>query len=159
LNVSLSFQQWILSCNWLFKPFHSKLEMPIYMKVVSLIKMDNFHKGRILSVWVNFGERGKSSGRHLWTLGGQGVWPSLWPWVGPTSVFTSQKGWIGVVSKFFEVMAQVDRDLTTVDYFDRLLGLIKNLGHHKSLPLTALLVPLATSLRPPMVRWKNPSMH
>jgi hypothetical protein len=29
-------------------------------------------------------------------------------------------------------MAQVDRDLTTVDYFDRLLGLIKNLGHHTS---------------------------
>jgi hypothetical protein len=46
--------------------------MPIYMKVVSLIKMDNFHKGRILSVSVNFGERGKSSGRHPWTLGWQG---------------------------------------------------------------------------------------
>jgi hypothetical protein len=30
------------------------------------------------------------------------------------------------------VRAQVDRDLTTVDYFDRLLGLIKNLGHHIS---------------------------
>jgi hypothetical protein len=28
------------------------------------------------------------------------------------------------------VMAQVDRDLTIVDYFDRLLGLIKNLGRH-----------------------------
>jgi hypothetical protein len=28
------------------------------------------------------------------------------------------------------VRAQVDRDLTTVDYFDRLLGLIKNLGRH-----------------------------
>jgi hypothetical protein len=28
------------------------------------------------------------------------------------------------------VMAQVDRDLTTVDYFDQLLGLIKNLGRH-----------------------------
>jgi hypothetical protein len=26
------------------------LEMPIYMKVVSLIKIYNFHKGRILSV-------------------------------------------------------------------------------------------------------------
>jgi hypothetical protein len=43
--------------------------MPIYMKVVSLNKMDNIHKGRILSVYVNFEERGKSSGRHLWTLG------------------------------------------------------------------------------------------
>jgi hypothetical protein len=30
------------------------------------------------------------------------------------------------------VRAQVDRDLTTVDYFDRLLGLIKNLGRHSS---------------------------
>jgi hypothetical protein len=28
------------------------------------------------------------------------------------------------------VRAQVDHDLTTVDYFDRLLGLIKNLGCH-----------------------------
>jgi hypothetical protein len=46
--------------------------MPIYMKVVSLNKMDNFHKGRFLSVYVNFGERGKSSGRHLWTLGVKG---------------------------------------------------------------------------------------
>jgi hypothetical protein len=31
------------------------------------------------------------------------------------------------------VRAQVDRDLTTVDYFDQLLGLIKNLGRHKIL--------------------------
>jgi hypothetical protein len=31
-------------------PFHSKFEMSIYMKVVSLNKMDNFPKGRILSV-------------------------------------------------------------------------------------------------------------
>jgi hypothetical protein len=29
------------------------------------------------------------------------------------------------------VRTQVDRDLTTVDYFDRLLGLIKNLGRHR----------------------------
>jgi hypothetical protein len=50
-------------------PFHSKFEMPIYMKVVSLNKMDNFHKGRFLSVWGNFGERGKSSDRQLWALG------------------------------------------------------------------------------------------
>jgi hypothetical protein len=46
-------------------------------------------------------------------------------------VFTSQEGSLGEVSEFFKVMAQVDRDLTTVDYFDRLLGLIKNLGRHK----------------------------
>jgi hypothetical protein len=39
------------------------------MKVVSLNKLDNFHKGRFLSVYVNFGERGKSSGRHSWSLG------------------------------------------------------------------------------------------
>jgi hypothetical protein len=37
-------------CNQFFKLFHSKFEMPIYMKVVSLNKMDNFHKGIILSV-------------------------------------------------------------------------------------------------------------
>jgi hypothetical protein len=39
------------------------------MKVVSLNKMDNFPKGRILSVYVNFGERGNSSERQLWTIG------------------------------------------------------------------------------------------
>jgi hypothetical protein len=50
-------------------PFHSKFEMSIYMKVVSLNKLDNFPKGRILSVYVNFGERDKSSERQLWTLG------------------------------------------------------------------------------------------
>jgi hypothetical protein len=49
--------------------FHSKFEMPIYMKVVSHNKLDNFHKGRFLSVYMNFGERGKSSERHLGLLG------------------------------------------------------------------------------------------
>jgi hypothetical protein len=39
------------------------------MKVVSLNKLDNFLKGRFLSVLVNFGERGKSSERHLGLLG------------------------------------------------------------------------------------------
>jgi hypothetical protein len=40
------------SCLWnqFLKIFHSKFEMPIYTKGVSLNKMDNFHKGRILSV-------------------------------------------------------------------------------------------------------------
>jgi hypothetical protein len=33
-----------------FTFFHSKFEMPIYMKVVSLNKLDNFHKGIFLSV-------------------------------------------------------------------------------------------------------------
>jgi hypothetical protein len=31
-------------------PFLSKFEMPIFMKFVSLNKMDNFHKDRFLSV-------------------------------------------------------------------------------------------------------------
>jgi hypothetical protein len=52
-----------------FNFFYSKFEMTISMKVVSLNKLDNFHKGRFLSVYVNFGERGKSSGRHSWSLG------------------------------------------------------------------------------------------
>jgi hypothetical protein len=39
------------------------------MKVVSLNKLDNIHKGRFLSVLVNFGECGKSSERHLGLLG------------------------------------------------------------------------------------------
>jgi hypothetical protein len=66
-------QQCFLPCKGFFKIFLSKFEMPIYMKVVSLNKTYNFPKGRILSVYVNFGEHGKSSGRHLWTLGWQGV--------------------------------------------------------------------------------------
>jgi hypothetical protein len=47
-----------------FTNSHSKFEMPIYMKVVSLDKLNNFRIGRFLSVQVKFGERGKSSGRH-----------------------------------------------------------------------------------------------
>jgi hypothetical protein len=50
-----------------FPFFPSKFEMSIYMKVVSLDKLDNFQKGRFLSVYVKFGEHGKSSGRHLVT--------------------------------------------------------------------------------------------
>jgi hypothetical protein len=38
-----------------------------------------------------------------------------------------------LVGEFFEVRAQVDRDLTTVSRVDRLLGLIKNLGRHTEL--------------------------
>jgi hypothetical protein len=47
-------------------------------------------------------------------------------------VSTSQKGSIELVGEFFEVRAQVDRDLTTVSRVDRRLGLIKNLGHHNA---------------------------
>jgi hypothetical protein len=43
-------QQCFLPCKGFFKIFPSKFEMPIYMKVVSLIKTYNFPKGRILSV-------------------------------------------------------------------------------------------------------------
>jgi hypothetical protein len=39
------------------------------------------------------------------------------------------------VGEVFEVMAQVDHDLTTVKKFDRLLGLIKNLGRY-TMPFT-----------------------
>jgi hypothetical protein len=46
-------------------------------------------------------------------------------------VSTSQKGSVELVGEFFEVRAQVDRDLTTISWVDRLLGLIKNLGPHK----------------------------
>jgi hypothetical protein len=52
-----------------FTLFHSKFEMPTCMKVVSLNKLDNFHEGRFLSVSVNFGERDKSPGRYLGSLG------------------------------------------------------------------------------------------
>jgi hypothetical protein len=45
-------------------------------------------------------------------------------------VSTSQKGSIELVGEFFEVRAQVDRDLTTVSRVDGRLGLIKNLGRH-----------------------------
>jgi hypothetical protein len=39
-----------LSCKGFFTIFLSKFGMPFYMKVVSLNKMDNFPKGRFLSV-------------------------------------------------------------------------------------------------------------
>jgi hypothetical protein len=39
-------EQELLSVDHVFTDFHSKLEMPIYMKVVSLNKLDNFYKGR-----------------------------------------------------------------------------------------------------------------
>jgi hypothetical protein len=43
-HVSMHRRYWQLTK--FFTLFHSKFEMPIYMKVVSLNKMDNFHKGR-----------------------------------------------------------------------------------------------------------------
>jgi hypothetical protein len=45
-----------------FHHFHSKFAMPPKSKVVPLEKLDNFYIGRFWSVYVNFGERGKSSG-------------------------------------------------------------------------------------------------
>jgi hypothetical protein len=42
--VSVNRRYWRLTK--VFTNFHSKFEMPIYMKVVSLDKLDNFHKGR-----------------------------------------------------------------------------------------------------------------
>jgi hypothetical protein len=36
----------VLAVDKFFTLFCSKFEMPIYMKVVSLNMMDNFHKGR-----------------------------------------------------------------------------------------------------------------
>jgi hypothetical protein len=51
-------------------------------------------------------------------------------------VSTSQKGSIELVGEFFELKAQVDRDLTTVSRVNRRLGLIKNHGRHsKSLKM------------------------
>jgi hypothetical protein len=55
-------------------------------------------------------------------------------------VSTSQKGSIELVGEFFEVRAQVDRDLTTVSRVDRRLGLIKNLGRHNLFLLIILLL-------------------
>jgi hypothetical protein len=43
-------EQEVLSVNQVFTNFHPKFEMPIYMKVVSLNEMDNFHKGRFWTV-------------------------------------------------------------------------------------------------------------
>jgi hypothetical protein len=47
VNASQSWQTVKSALQLNFQVFPSKFEMPIYMKVVSLIKMDNFHKGRI----------------------------------------------------------------------------------------------------------------
>jgi hypothetical protein len=61
-------EQEVLPVDQAFHLFPSKFEMPFYMKVVSLNKLDNFLKGRFFSVQVSFGERGKSSGRRSKTL-------------------------------------------------------------------------------------------
>jgi hypothetical protein len=45
LNAGLSLWRYCQPIEF-FTNFHSKFEMPIYMKVVSLKKMDSFHKGR-----------------------------------------------------------------------------------------------------------------
>jgi hypothetical protein len=51
LCMSLCFgKQELLTVDQVFHHFHSKLEMLIYLKVVSLDKLDNFLKGRFLSV-------------------------------------------------------------------------------------------------------------
>jgi hypothetical protein len=39
-------EQEVLPVDQVFHPFPLKIEMPIYMKVVSLNKLDNFLKGR-----------------------------------------------------------------------------------------------------------------
>jgi hypothetical protein len=39
-------EQELLAVDHVFTNFHSKFEMPIYMKVVSLDKLDNFLIGR-----------------------------------------------------------------------------------------------------------------
>jgi hypothetical protein len=97
-----------------FTNFHPKFEMPIYMKVVSLNKMDNFDKGRFLSVYVNFGERGKSSGRHsLMSTVKPVLTVSLTK--GPLRVCVGlAKGFIRVHWRGFRVMTQVDLGLTGV---------------------------------------------
>jgi hypothetical protein len=46
--VSVNRRYWRLTK--FFINFHSTFEMPIYMKVMSLNKLDNFHKGRFWSV-------------------------------------------------------------------------------------------------------------
>jgi hypothetical protein len=43
-------KQELLAVDQVFHLFPSKFEMPIYMKVVSIEKLDNVHKGRFLSV-------------------------------------------------------------------------------------------------------------
>jgi hypothetical protein len=51
LWMPLSFsEQEVLSFDQVFHPFPLKIWNAIYMKVVSLNKLDNFHKGRFLSV-------------------------------------------------------------------------------------------------------------
>jgi hypothetical protein len=64
---------------------------------------------------VNFGERGKSYGRHRWTLRvARGLAkPLTMGW--PHKSVPSQIGSLGWFSEFFEARAQVDRGLTTVD--------------------------------------------
>jgi hypothetical protein len=49
MSIRVSEQE-VLLFGQVFYLFALKIQMPIYMKVVSLNKLDNFHKGRFLSV-------------------------------------------------------------------------------------------------------------
>jgi hypothetical protein len=58
---------------------------------------------------VKFGERSKSSGRHLWVKNGSRGLTRVLTKPGP---LVDQSGPLEVVGEVFEVMAQVDRRLT-----------------------------------------------
>jgi hypothetical protein len=88
------------------------------MKVVSLDKLDNFRIGRFWSVYVKFGERGKSSGGRSPTLGFRWGLTVLWPRVDHKGVLTWSRSSIGFVGEVFEVMTQVDLGLANVSRFD-----------------------------------------
>jgi hypothetical protein len=61
------------------------------------------------------------------------------------------------VSEVFEVMTQVDHDLTLVNKFDRQLRLIKNLGRHKV--VTAVEAAATTSSLTVQLRQMLPPLH
>jgi hypothetical protein len=67
---------------------------------------------------VNFGERGKSSRRHLGSLGFEWGFDQLRQWVDHTCVSTRSMVSLGLVGEFFEVWTQVDHALTIVSRVD-----------------------------------------
>jgi hypothetical protein len=79
---------------------------------------------------VKFGERSKSSGRHLGLLGFEWGFTKSLTMGWPHMCSSRSKVSLELVGEFFGVRTQVDRDLTTVSRVDRRLGLIKNLGRH-----------------------------
>jgi hypothetical protein len=76
--------------------FHPKLEMPIYMKVASLDKLENFHIGGFEVFRSNLENAAKVPEDIHRCQGLSGVWPYFWPRVDHKGVLTWSSGSIAL---------------------------------------------------------------